>query len=89
MLWFTVFQREVPEQHQSRVSSYDALRSFVLNPVGAALAGPMAAAIGIETTLWVSVAVMVGCLAIIASLPSVRAIKVRPDELPATAPVAV
>jgi len=29
-LWFTVFQREVPEHAQSRVSSYDALGSFVL-----------------------------------------------------------
>ena len=33
-LWFTVFQREIPEQTQSRVSSYDALGSFVLMPVG-------------------------------------------------------
>ena len=30
-LWFTVFQREVPEHAQSRVSSYDALGSFVLH----------------------------------------------------------
>ena len=29
-LWFTVFQREIPERAQSRVSSYDALGSFVL-----------------------------------------------------------
>ena len=28
--WFTVFQREVPAHAQSRVSSYDALGSFVL-----------------------------------------------------------
>ena len=33
-LWFTVFQREVPEHAQSRVSSYDALGSFVLVPLG-------------------------------------------------------
>jgi hypothetical protein len=88
-LWFTVFQREVPEQHQSRVSSYDALGSFVLNPVGAALAGPMAAAIGVETTIWVSVAVMACCLAIIGSLRSVREITAGPDDVRATASVAV
>ncbi len=45
-LWFTVFQREIPENAQSRVSSYDALGSFVLMPVGMALAGPVSAVIG-------------------------------------------
>ena len=38
-LWFTVFQREIPEHAQSRVSSYDALGSFVLTPLGLVLAG--------------------------------------------------
>ena len=33
-LWFTVFQREIPERAQSRVSSYDALGSFVLSRWG-------------------------------------------------------
>jgi MFS family permease len=31
-LWFTVFQQQVPEHARSRVSSYDALGSFVLLP---------------------------------------------------------
>ena len=31
-LWFTVFQQQVPEAARSRVSSYDALGSFVLDP---------------------------------------------------------
>jgi hypothetical protein len=39
-LWFTVFQREVPEHAQSRVASYDAFGSFVLTPLGATIAGP-------------------------------------------------
>ena len=41
-LWFTVFQRHVPEASRSRVSSYDALGSFVLMPLGSAVAGPIA-----------------------------------------------
>ena len=86
-LWFTVFQREVPEHQQSRVSSYDALGSFVLMPLGAALVGPVAVAIGTETTLWASVAVMLGCLAVIAALPSVRAIRAAPPEVTAATPV--
>ena len=74
-LWFTVFQREIPEQSQSRVSSYDALGSVVLMPVGMALAGPVSAAIGVDAFLWLSVAVFLAATAIIVSIPSVRAIR--------------
>ena len=74
-LWFTVFQREMPEQAQSRVSSYDALGSFVLMPVGMALAGPVSAVIGIDQTLWLAVAIFLAATAIIVSIPSVRAIR--------------
>jgi MFS family permease len=50
-LWFTVFQQQVPEAARSRVSSYDALGSFVLVPLGTAAAGPVAAWIGVKETL--------------------------------------
>jgi MFS family permease len=50
-LWFTVFQQQVPEEARSRVSSYDALGSFVLVPLGTAVAGPIAGAFGVRTTL--------------------------------------
>jgi Major Facilitator Superfamily len=74
-LWFTVFQREVPEHAQSRVASYDALGSFVLIPLGMAIVGPVAVAIGVSTTLWIATAVQAACLALIAAIPSVRAIR--------------
>lgn len=85
-LWFTVFQREIPEQAQSRVSSYDALGSFVLIPVGMALAGPTAAAIGIDETLWLAVAIFLASTAVIVAIPSVRAIRASepPDDLAPT-----
>src|SRR6476659_8373654 len=50
-LWFTVFQQNVPAESLSRVSSYDSFGSFVLLPLGAALAGPIAAVIGVQQTL--------------------------------------
>ncbi|MEP7224820.1 MAG: MFS transporter [Actinomycetota bacterium] len=60
-LWFTVFQREVPEHAQSRVSSYDSLGSFVLTPLGLVLAGVMAHAIGTSNALWLAAgAILVG-----------------------------
>jgi MFS family permease len=81
-LWFTVFQQQVPERAQSRVSSYDALGSFVLIPVGFAAVGPVAAHIGTTTTLWACLAIKAACFATIISLPSVRAIRSEPGSSP-------
>jgi MFS family permease len=50
-LWFTVFQQQVPEEARARVSSYDALGSFVLIPLGTAVVGPLAGYFGVRTTL--------------------------------------
>jgi predicted MFS family arabinose efflux permease len=50
-LWFTVFQQQVPEASRSRVSSYDALGSFVLIPLGTAIVGPIAGLMGVRPTL--------------------------------------
>lgn len=83
-LWFTVFQQEVPEHARSRVSSYDSLGSFVLVPVGLAVAGPVAGAIGITATLLASAATMLVTKAIVVSRPSVWAIRRR--AVPAVAP---
>jgi hypothetical protein len=74
-LWFTVFQQQVPERAQSRVASYDTLGSFVLVPVGTALVGPVAAAIGITETLWICLIVMWSSWVAILALPSVWAIR--------------
>lgn len=82
-LWFTVFQREIPERAQSRVSSYDALGSFVLIPMGMAFVGPVAALLGVNETIWLSVGIFLVCTAVIAAMPSVRAIRA-----PSAAPTA-
>ena len=44
-------QQEIPQDRLSRVSSYDALGSYVLIPAGLAAAGPIAQAVGTRTTL--------------------------------------
>ena len=84
-LWFTLFQREIPEQMQSRVSSYDVLGSFVLMPIGFAIVGPLSDAIGVTETLWLSFGVMLTTWALILSLPSVWALKAPAADHP-TAP---
>jgi MFS family permease len=74
-LWFTTFQREVPDHAQSRVSSYDAFGSFVLNPIGAAVAGPLAVAVGVSGALWIAAGTMFVTSAAMLSLPLVWAIR--------------
>ncbi len=74
-LWFTVFQREIPEAALARVSSYDSLGTFVLMPVGLALAGPVADRIGTTTTLWATAACDTICFLSILALPAVWRIR--------------
>ena len=80
-LWFTVFQKHVPEEARSRVSSYDALGSLVLVPIGAAIAGPLAALIGASATLLGAFVIMVACFAATISQPSVWAMRDKPGRL--------
>ena len=56
VFWELSLQQHVPRDRLSRVSSYDALGSFVAIPVGQVLAGPLSAAIGVDATIWVAVA---------------------------------
>jgi MFS family permease len=51
VLWDTTMQQEIPQAMLSRVSSYDALGSFVLIPIGLAAAGPIGDAFGARATL--------------------------------------
>jgi predicted MFS family arabinose efflux permease len=55
--WITALQQHVPRQVLSRVSSYDALGSFVFIPLGLVIAGPLASQIGVTETLWLFLAI--------------------------------
>jgi hypothetical protein len=58
VLWETVVGENVPERALSRVSSYDWLGSITLRPIGLAIVGPVAVAIGAPLTLGVSFVAM-------------------------------
>ena len=60
-LWESTLQAEIPAESLSRVSAYDWLGSLAFNPLGAALVGPIAAGIGVETTL-LACAVIATCV---------------------------
>lgn len=52
VFWDTAMQQHVPRHALSRVSSYDALGSFVAIPLGLTIAGPLSEIVGVETLLW-------------------------------------
>jgi hypothetical protein len=88
VLWATTLQRRVPNETLSRISSYDALGSYLLGPLGLAIVGPVANAVGVIPTL-----VLLGTLSIMATAlallsPEVRTLKsessVRPEHAAAT-----
>jgi MFS family permease len=89
--WFTALQQNVPEHAISRISSFDWLGSIALNPIGYALIGPIAAAVGAPTALGVAGALnMATCVAVML-VPSVRSIGSAPPattlQPPEQAPV--
>jgi MFS family permease len=71
-LWESTLQAQIPPESLSRVSAYDWLGSFAFNPIGAALVGPIAAGIGIETTLLACAAIATAVNMWVLTLPGVR-----------------
>jgi MFS family permease len=75
-IWATVIQAQIPEDRLSRVDAYDWMVSLLFSPLGSALAGPVAAGVGVGPTL-------VACAAIsftthvvaLVALPEVRSMR--------------
>lgn len=59
VLWQTTMQQEIPSEKLARLSSYDAVGSFALMPIGYAIIGPLAAAIGTGTTFLATAAITI------------------------------
>lgn len=79
VLWTTGLQEHIPGDKLSRVTSWDALGAFALEPVGLLLAGPTSATLGTPRTL-----ICAGTLLTIANLsalltPSVRRLPAKPQ----------
>ena len=74
-LWETTFQRRIPQDSFSRVSSYDWFGSLLFNPVGLVVAGPVANAIGTGETLAIAGCWFVGSSLVLAALPPIRAVR--------------
>jgi len=70
--WSTTMQQEIPPEMLSRLSSYDALGSYALAPVGALTAGPLADAFGPRAVLTVGAVLVIALTAAVLFVPEVR-----------------
>jgi MFS family permease len=84
-LWDLSIQEQIPPRAVSRVSAYDFSVSVGLMPLGMAVCGPIADAIGLHATLrWMSAIGILSALVWVAQ-PAVRALR-RPQAAPEQAP---
>ena len=74
-VWTTAMVRQVPRESLSRVSSFDAMGSFLFRPVGLMIAGPLAATIGIPRSMELSAGVVVLVVVLVLLVPEVRNMK--------------
>jgi MFS family permease len=84
VFWDVAMQQQISPDQLSRVSSYDALGSFVFIPLGAAAAGPAAESVGVPETLAGAAAVIVAATALVLLIDEVRNLR-RTDVVPAPA----
>jgi len=75
VLWDTTVQQRVPREALARVASYERAATFALMPVGMALAGPVAARLGVAETLWISVGWLGVSTVFLLCMPSVRGLE--------------
>ncbi len=71
-VWESTLQARVPEESLGRVSAYDWFGSLALNPVGMAIWGPIAVAIGLHPALWVAVVALAVINVTLLSRPAIR-----------------
>lgn len=73
--WYTALHEHVAPESLSRVSSYDALGSLALSPLGLVAAGPLADWIGLHATLWLAAAIIVIPTLLVLLVPEVRQLR--------------
>jgi MFS family permease len=73
-VWETVLQRHVPPERLSRVTAYDWFVSTAANPLGQAVSGPAAGAIGIDATLAVAAGWLAAAPFLTLAIPSIRSL---------------
>ncbi|NEC34089.1 MFS transporter, partial [Streptomyces rubrogriseus] len=78
VMWATSVQTQVPPDVLNRIHAYDVAGSLAMMPVGQALAGPAAAALGADRVLLVAGVTSFAVCAALLLIPAVRGL-VRVD----------
>ena len=81
-LWSTAMAREVPREALSRVSSFDAMGTMLLRPVGLAIAGPLSMAIGISNTLHFFAVFTAALIIAMLATPLMRNMQITEEKVP-------
>jgi predicted MFS family arabinose efflux permease len=79
-LWETTSQRHIPADQLSRVSSYDYFGSFACQPIGFAIWGPVAVAVGTSTALWIAFALQLASILALLFIGEIRRLTPYPPE---------
>lgn len=74
-LWYTALQQHVPEEALGRISSFDYFGSQVFKPIGYAIVGPVAVALGAHTVMFGSATLLLFVTVAILLVPSVWQIR--------------
>jgi MFS family permease len=77
-VWKSTLQRHIPGESLSRVSSYDWFGSLAFSPLGLAIWGPVAAAIGISVSLWLAFGLSVASVLALLTVPDIRRLSATP-----------
>ncbi|MER7491828.1 MFS transporter [Streptomyces pharetrae] len=81
VMWATSVQTQVPPDVLNRIHAYDVAGSLAMMPIGQALAGPAAAALGAEQVLLVSGVTSFVVVISLLAVPAIRGL-VRVDPVP-------
>ena len=79
--WTVALATRIPSDKLARVSSYDVLGSMAATPLGALIAGPIAAVVGVSATLFAAAALIVVVSALCLIPSDIRTIR-SDDTLP-------
>ena len=79
-VWLSTLQRHIPDEWLSRVSAYDWFGSYAFYPLGLALWGVLAGAIGIHVTLWLAFGLLLASSAGLLALPDIRNFRESPVD---------
>jgi MFS family permease len=84
--WTVALARNIPPDKLARVSSYDLLGSVMAMPVGALIAGPLAAAVGVSAVQYGAAALIIVASALALIPRDVRTMRAGDGHEPETVP---